>query len=295
MNVGGHDMPVYGDGRGDKDCTADDGDNDNWDDDDGAMEICPLGRKRRGTRATNKSTEPRAGRKGKKVVDDTSIGDRGKSRDFWTVDHMIALVRAKRDQDLHLVGLGHNYGQMKSRTWKWDDVEKRLVKAGVTTTKAEKCREKWDNLYQQFESVHRFMGQSGKQNFFTLTLTERKEKGFDFRMDERVYSEMNVMSKADHTIHPTNLADTGTVGGVQMVGPGGGRNESVASDGCRNGQDDDQRSTRDSSFSNGSAGGGDKRKNAIQLTFNVIADVMDKHGKLMATTVDSAARGSVQF
>ncbi|GBG73937.1 hypothetical protein CBR_g17652 [Chara braunii] len=289
MNVRGQDMLMDCDGGGGEDCTADDDDNDNGEDDDGEMEIRSLGRKRGGTRATNKSTEPRAGRKCKKVVDDTSTGDGGKSRDFWTVDHMIALVRAKSDQDLHPVGLGHNYGRMKSRTWKWDDVEKRLVKVGVTTRKVEECRKKWDNLYQQFKSVHKFMGQSGTQNFFTLTPTERKEKGSDFQMDEHVYSEMNAMSKADHTIGPTNLADTGAAGGVQMAGPGGGLNESVASEGCGGRQDNDQGSTRDSTFSGGSAGGGGKRKNVRQQTFDAISDIMDKHGKLMVT-VDSASK-----
>ncbi|GBG83481.1 hypothetical protein CBR_g37193 [Chara braunii] len=145
-------------------------------------------------------------------------------------------------------------------------------------------------MYQQFKSVHRFMGQSGKQNFFTLTSVERKEKGFDFRMDERVYSEMNTMLKADHSIHPTNLADTGAAGGVHMVGPSGSRNKSVASEGCGDGQDDDQGSTRDSTFSGGSADGGGKRRNVRQYTFDEIADVMDKHGKLMTTVVDSAIK-----
>ncbi|GBG63505.1 hypothetical protein CBR_g38573 [Chara braunii] len=134
------------------------------------------------------------------------------------------------------------------------------------------------------------MGESGKQNFFTLMLTERKEKGFDFRMDERVYSEMEAMSKADHTIHPASLVDTGAAGGVQMPGPGGDQNESVPSEGCGDGQDDDRGSTRDSTFSSGSAGRSGKRKNVRQQTFKAIADVMDKHGKMMATTVDSASK-----
>ncbi|GBG93120.1 hypothetical protein CBR_g59145 [Chara braunii] len=280
-------MVVDCDGGGGEDCTSDDDNNDNGENDGGDMETRPLGRKRGGTRATNKSMEPHAGRKSKQAVGDMSTGDGGKSRDFWTVDHMIALVRAKRDQDLHLAGLGHNYGRMKSRKWKLDDVEKRLVKAGVTTSKAEECGIKWDNLYQQFKSVHRFMGQSEKQNFFTVTPLERKEKGFDFRMDEHVYSEMNTVSKADHIIHPANLADTGAAGGVHMAGPRGGRNESVAREGCGDGQDDDQGSTRDSTFSGSSAGGGGKRRNVRQQTFDEITDVMDKHGKLMATAVDN--------
>ncbi|GBG85807.1 hypothetical protein CBR_g40617 [Chara braunii] len=94
----------------------------------------------------------------------------------------------------------------------------------------------------------------------------------------------------DHTIHPTNLADTGAAGGVQMIGPRGGRNESGGSEGCGDGQDDDQGSTRDSTFSGGGGGGGGKRKNVRQQTFDTIADVMKEHGNLMATTVDNASK-----
>ncbi|GBG90403.1 hypothetical protein CBR_g50651 [Chara braunii] len=179
------------------------------------------------------------------------------------------------------------------KSWKWDDVEKRLVKMGVTILMRRKVVDrgkKWDNLYQQFKFVHRFIGESRKHNFFRLTLAKRKECGFDFWMVERVYSEMKAMSKADHTIHPTNLADTGVAGGFEMPGAGGGRNESVAIEGCGDGQDDDQVSMRDFTFSGGSGCGGGKQKNVRQQTFEAIADVMDKHGKLMATTVDNASK-----
>ncbi|GBG86649.1 hypothetical protein CBR_g41711 [Chara braunii] len=268
-----------------------DGGNDNDDDDDdGEMEIRPLGMKRGGPRATRKSSEPRAGRRGKKTEGDASAGDGAKSRDFWTVEHMIALVRAKRDQDLHLAGLGHNMGRMKTKTWKWADIESRLVQMGVPTRKADDCGKKWDNLYMQFKIVHKFMGESGKPDFFTLAPRERKEQGFNFRMDERVYSDMMAMSKGDHTIHPTNLADTGAAGGVQLPGRTGGRNDSGGSGGCGDGQDDDQGSTRNSSFSGGAVGGCGKRKNVRKQTFDTIADVMKDHGSLMATTVDSASK-----
>ncbi|GBG65541.1 hypothetical protein CBR_g51424 [Chara braunii] len=254
------------------------------------MEIRLVGRKRGGSRATNKFTEPRAGRRGKKGVEDTSAGEGAKSRDFWTVKHMIALIRPKRDQDLHLAGLGHNSGRMKTKTWKWDDVEKRLVQMGVTSRKAVDCGKKWDNLYQQFKTVLKFMGESGKPNFFTLTPGERKERGFDFQMDERVYSEMTAMSRGDHTIHPTTLADTGVAGGVQMADPRGGRNEYGGNEGCGDGLDDDQGSMRDSMFSGGGGGRGGKQKNVRQQTFDTIADVMKEYRNLMATTVDSASK-----
>ncbi|GBG61535.1 hypothetical protein CBR_g22332 [Chara braunii] len=290
INVRADDTPGDCDGAGGEDLSAGNGGNDNDDDDDGEMEICPLGKKQGGPRATSKSSELRAGRRGKKTVGDASAGDGAKSRDFWTVEHMIALDRAKRDQDLHLAGLGHNMGRMKTKTWKWADIESRLVQMGVTTRKADDCGKKMDNLYMQFKIVHKFMGESGKPDFFSLAPRERKERGFDFRMDERVYSEMMAMSKGDHTIHPTNLADTSAAGGVQLPGRTGGRNESSGSDGCGDGQDDDQGSMRNSSFSGGAVGGCGKRKNVRQQTFDTIADVMKDHGSLMTTTVDSASQ-----
>ncbi|GBG71537.1 hypothetical protein CBR_g8955 [Chara braunii] len=250
INVGAENVFVDCDGGGGEEIAVDDGGDDNEEDDNDEMEIRPVGRKRGGSRATTKVRESCTGRKGKKCAEESSAGDGTKSRDFWTVEHMIALIRAKRDQDLHLAGLGHNYGRMKTKTWKWDDVEKRLVQMGVTGRKVVDCGKKWDNLYQQFKSVHKFMGESGKPNFFTLTPGERRERGFDFRMDERVYSEMK-----------TNLKDTGAPGGVQMPGALGGRNKSGGSDGGGDGQDDDHGSTRHSSLSGGGGGGAGKRKN----------------------------------
>ncbi|GBG67301.1 hypothetical protein CBR_g440 [Chara braunii] len=289
ISVGADDILRDEDGGVAEDCEADGGAGNDDEVDDENMEIRPLGRKWGGSTAAKKLPETRTGRRGKKGVEDALAGEGSKSRDFWTVEHMIALIQAKRDQDSHFAGLAHTTGRMETKTWKWDDVEKRLVHMGVTSRKAVDCGKKWDNLYQQFKTVHKFMGESGKPNFFTLTPGERKERGFDFRMDERVYSEMAAMTRSDHTIHPTNLADTGATGGVQMPGPHGGRNESGGSEGGGDGQNDDQGSTKDS-ISGGGVGGGNKEKNVRQQTFDTIADVMKEHGSLMASTVDSASK-----
>ncbi|GBG81072.1 hypothetical protein CBR_g31629 [Chara braunii] len=280
INVGADDILDDEDSAVAEDCEADDG----ADNDDEQMEIRPVGRKQGGSRVAKKLSETRTGRRGKKGMEDASAGEGSKSQDFGTVEHMIALMRAKRDQDSHLAGLAHTTRRMKTKTWKWDNMEKRLVHMGVTSRKAVDCGKKWDNLYQQFKIVHKFIGESGKPNFFTLTPWERKERGFDFRMDERVYSEMAAMTRSDHTIHPTNLTDTGATGGVQMPGPRGGRNESGGSEGGGDGQDHDQGSTRDS-ISGGGVGGGNKRNNVRQQTFDTIADVMKEHGSLIATTM----------
>ncbi|GBG82992.1 hypothetical protein CBR_g36521 [Chara braunii] len=55
---------------------------------------------------------------------------------FWFVDDMIALIRAKRDQDAHLQGMGTAFARMKPREWKWLDVGQRLKK-GTTTGRRE--------------------------------------------------------------------------------------------------------------------------------------------------------------
>ncbi|GBG89235.1 hypothetical protein CBR_g48943 [Chara braunii] len=257
INVGADDTLGDCDGAGGEDCSAGDGRNDNDEDDDGEMEIPPVGKKRGGPRATNKFTEPRAGRRGKKSAGDTPRPQH----------------RKDEDEDMEV---GRRREEARAD--------------GGDEQKGRGLREKWDNLYLQFKIVHKFMGESGKPDFFTLTPRERKERGFDFRMDERVYSKMKAMSRGDHTIHPTNLVDTGAAGGVKLPGPHGGRNESGGNDGCGDGQDDDQGSTRDSTFSGGGVSGCGKRKNVRQQTFDTIADVMKENGNLMATTVDSASK-----
>ncbi|GBG70717.1 hypothetical protein CBR_g8016 [Chara braunii] len=183
MKVLGDDIFVHCDGAEGEDYAANESECEDDEDGDDKTEICPLGRKRGGSRSRKKVVLPRAGRQGKRVVQDTGVVDATESRDFWTVEHMIGLIRAKRDQDLHLTGLGHNYGRMKSKTWKCDNVETRLMQMGVTSRKAVDYGKQLDNLYQQFKTVHKFMGEFGKQDFFGLTLVERKECGFHFRMD----------------------------------------------------------------------------------------------------------------
>ncbi|GBG76365.1 hypothetical protein CBR_g22112 [Chara braunii] len=66
INVGVNDNFGDCDGAGGEDCAADDGANENDEDDDGEMEICPIGRKWGGSRATNKCTKPHAEQRGKK-------------------------------------------------------------------------------------------------------------------------------------------------------------------------------------------------------------------------------------
>ncbi|GBG80645.1 hypothetical protein CBR_g31105 [Chara braunii] len=156
------------------------------------------------------------------------------------------------------------------------------------TTRAE--AKKWDNLMQQFKKVHKFLNLSGGKDYFKLASKARRSEGFNFVMDWSVYDEMEVMTKGDHTIHPKNLADTGAAGGVQMPAGAGAGGDTMAIEGGGEAADEEHGSTKDSTFSAGSGDGYGKRKNMRQQTFEAVVEVMDKHGALMASTMDNASK-----
>ncbi|GBG90713.1 hypothetical protein CBR_g51222 [Chara braunii] len=247
-------------------------------------DIRPLGR--RATRGGSGAKKgPAMKPRQMKNMDDDGEG----GRNFWSVGDTAALVRAKRDQDLYIAGLGTSFTHMKTAVWKWEDVRVRLQAMGVTRDAVD-CGRKWDNLMQQFKKVHKFQNLSGGKDYFRLALRERRSEGFSFVMDRSEYDEMVAMTKGDRTIHPANLADTGAAGGVQMPAGAGGDGGTMGADGGGETTDEEQESTKDSSFSAGSGGGYGKRKNMRQQTFEAVADVMEKHGALMASTMDSASK-----
>ncbi|GBG88979.1 hypothetical protein CBR_g48589 [Chara braunii] len=198
-----------------------------------------------------------------------------------------SLIRAKRDQDAHLQGMGHVYARMKPREWKWLDVATRLKKVGVER-EADWCGKKWDNLMQQFKKVHHFQGLSGKQDFFQLSGKDMMSKGFSFNMDRAVYDEILGSTAKKHTINPKNVADTGAQGGVRLPSASSADPESVGDgDGGAEHDDDDDGSTKGSSQTTGGAGGFGKRKSTWQQTFEAMTECMEKHGALMASTMES--------
>ncbi|GBG78764.1 hypothetical protein CBR_g27988 [Chara braunii] len=93
------------------------------------------------------------GRGGRGGVSD----DGGKSATYWSPEEQMQLVRCKREQEMHLAGLGHNYGRMRTKEWKWDDIAKRMANAGRPKD-AEDCMKKWENIFQNYKKV-----QSGGQ------------------------------------------------------------------------------------------------------------------------------------
>ncbi|GBG77741.1 hypothetical protein CBR_g24188 [Chara braunii] len=144
------------------------------------------------------------------------VGDKGGKHQAWSVEEMLKLARAKRDQQAHFEGMPHNYGRMRSREWKLQDLQKRLAEVGVNRT-TDDIGKKWDNVFQQYKKVQHYQNMSGRTNFFILTPAMRTEEGFNFRMDERVYNEIDNMSQNNKTIYQDNVADTSARGGVPPV------------------------------------------------------------------------------
>ncbi|GBG72458.1 hypothetical protein CBR_g12032 [Chara braunii] len=235
--------------KNDGDAPAVGADNQEWNDDDGeggeddAGHVPPLKQSSMGGRGGKTRACARNGNRGKKAAgngsDAEADGDAEGGRQFWSVDNMIALNRAKLDQDAHLQGMGIAYARMKLREWKWLDVEQRLKKVGVDT-EAERCGKKWDNLMQQFKKVHHFQGLSGKQDFFQFSGKERLSKGFNFNMDRAVYDEILGSTVKSHTINPKNVADIGAPSGVHLPFATSADPEFVGDGDAAVGHDDDE-------------------------------------------------------
>ncbi|GBG77717.1 hypothetical protein CBR_g24164 [Chara braunii] len=243
------------------------------------------GRGRASTTAVRRRTRSSAG-----STDAEGEGDGEGGRNFWSVEHMVSLIRAKRDQDAQLQASGHSFTRMRSREWKWLDVRKRLLKVGIDRP-ADKCGKKWDNLMQHFKKVHLFMGTSGREDFFQLTSQQRADKGFNFTMDRAMYDEIKGAKERSHTVSPTNVADIGGAGGVQLASAQSAPRESVGDgDAAADGIDEDDTSARGGSHTSGSPAGLGKRKNVRKQTFDALAESMDKHGVLMASTMESASK-----
>ncbi|GBG61242.1 hypothetical protein CBR_g19774 [Chara braunii] len=171
------------------------------------MEIRPLpvrGRERGGGVRQEKAVS-RVGRHSK-----GPSGEKAGKQPSWSVEEMLKLAQAKRDQQAHFEGMPHNYERMRNREWNLQDLQKRLLEVGVDRTTND-IGKKRDNLFQQYKKVQRYQNASGGKNFFNLAPVLRTEEGFNFRMEERVYDEIDAMSKGNKTIYPDNVADTSAV------------------------------------------------------------------------------------
>ncbi|GBG89507.1 hypothetical protein CBR_g49298 [Chara braunii] len=242
------------------------------------------------SKPSGRNARPRAKKGQGKGSGGEGDGDAEEKRNFWFVEHIIALIRAKTDQDAHMQGMGHAYARMKPQEWKWQDVAQRLKNVGVDRN-AEKCGKKWDNLMQQFKKVHHFQSPSGGADFFQLTSKERASRGFNFTMDRTVYDEIEGSTGMKHTIHSKNVADTGASGGVRPPSTSYVDPESVADgEGGAGREDGEEGSTRGSSQTTGTPDGYGKRKSTRQQTFEALTECMEKHGELMASAMESASK-----
>ncbi|GBG67222.1 hypothetical protein CBR_g84885 [Chara braunii] len=285
-------MRAHSDGGDDDRCGGDDADDgfreevEAGDDDDNNA-VRPVGKTGgRGIGRSNRGGRGRSvGRGGRGGVTD----DGGKSATYWSTDEQMLLVRCKREQDMHLAGLGHNYGQMRTKEWKWVDIAKRMANGG-SPKDADDCMKKWDNLFQNYKKIQRFQNASGRPDFFKLSNDERKEHNFKFRMERVLYNEIHSGMLGNHTIFPPNITDTDSPDGVQLPRRGADGGESVDSEGGGDGCPEERSSARDSDVNACSVAGGGKRKNARQQALETIADVMDRHGELMSSTIESSSK-----
>ncbi|GBG83869.1 hypothetical protein CBR_g37666 [Chara braunii] len=211
-------MRAHSDGVGDDAAYRNDDDDDeteeiNVGDGKHNVDIRPLGKRagrgRGRTRGGGRGqSNGRAGRGG-------ASEDGSKSATYWTIEEQMLLVRCKREQDMHMAGLGHNHGRMRTKEWKWKDIAKRLAVLG-TVKDVDDCFRKWENLFQNYKKIFRFQGKSGGMDFFRLTNEEKKEENFKFRMDKALYTEIHASMVGNYTIFPPNVADIGSPEGVQL-------------------------------------------------------------------------------
>ncbi|GBG64504.1 hypothetical protein CBR_g45200 [Chara braunii] len=222
--------------------------------DDESGDVFPLRTASMGRRTGKSMASVSTARRGKKAVggggEAEGDGEGEGGRNFWSVEHMVGVDRPTY-----------------------------------------KCGKKWDNLMQQFKKVHCFQVKSWKEDFFQLSTKERLARGFNFNMDRAVYEEIKGSTARSHTIHPQNVANTGRARGVQLPSGSSGGPESVGDgDAGGDGNDEDDSSTKGCSQTTGSPSGARKRKNMRQRTFEALTECMEKHGTLMASTMESASK-----
>ncbi|GBG71154.1 hypothetical protein CBR_g8456 [Chara braunii] len=190
------------------------------------------------------------------------------------------------DDDVPIRPLGKTVGRGKGRGR--GGVRGRSVGRGGRGGDAGDCMKKWDNLFQNYKKIQRFQNASGRPDFFRLTNEERKEHNFKFH--RALYNEIHAGMVGNHTIFPPNVADTGSPDGVQLPRRGAGGGESVCSEAAGEGCPDERSSARESDSNAGSGAGGGKRRNARQHAFETISDVMERHGALMSSTIESSSK-----
>ncbi|GBG86667.1 hypothetical protein CBR_g41729 [Chara braunii] len=132
---------------------------------------------------------------------------------------------------------------------------------------------------------------SGLQSYFLMSTKARKEKGYTFNLDRTLYDAIHIMQGNNQADHPPNLVDTDNRQGQQpqqgdqsQALVGGGKANTSASD---NKEADAGDGCGSRSSSNDIHG---KRKNARQLAFEAVTDVMKMHSTVVAESMDRASK-----
>ncbi|GBG75920.1 hypothetical protein CBR_g21162 [Chara braunii] len=138
-------------------------------------------------------------------------------------------------------------------------------------------------------------GRSRRQLLLMWKLRGRERvaeiSGFNFNMDRAMYDEIKGAKERSHTISPTSVADTGGAGGVQLPSAQSATLKSVGDgDGGGDGNNEDDSSAWGGSQTTDSPAAFGKRKNVRQQTFEALTECMEKHGALMASTMESASK-----
>ncbi|GBG77749.1 hypothetical protein CBR_g24196 [Chara braunii] len=229
--------------------------------------------------------------KGKDKEGDTN-GEGGGSgaRGNWSLNESLVLVRCKRDQDDYFANAGTNFARMKTKDQKWMEIAKRMEKEGVRRD-GEQCMKRWENIFGWYRKVWDREKASGLQSYFLMTTKAWKEKGYKFNLDRTLYDAIHIMQGNNQAVHPPNLMDTGNTQGQQsqqgeqsQAATGGGEADTSASEN-RGADTEDGCGSRSSS--NGIQG---KWKNARQLAFEAVTDVMKTHSTVVAESVDRASK-----
>ncbi|GBG65959.1 hypothetical protein CBR_g54938 [Chara braunii] len=165
-----------------------------------------------------------------------------------------------------------------------------MEKEGVRQN-GEQCMKRWENIFGWYRKVWNKEKDSGLQLYFLMSTKARKEKGYRFNLDRTLYDAIHIMQGNNQAVHPSNLVDTGNRQGLQsqqgdhsQAVVGTGEADTSASENKEADVDDGCGSRSSSNDMQG------KRKNARQLAFEAVMDVMKTHSTVVAESVDRGSK-----
>ncbi|GBG70430.1 hypothetical protein CBR_g6558 [Chara braunii] len=264
----GGDDNTRGEDVADEDCMDDDDESDE-DDDAAAKEVS----------STAGETKPSKRRGRSKAREEgggaDAEGGGGSTRQKWHLDELLVLVWCKRDLDDHMASQGSKFARMKTKTWKWNEIAKRMAQQGVTNRDGDLCMKRWENIFGWYRKIWDSEKDTDVQSLFLLTSKKRKEQGYKFAMDRQIYDAIHATTPNNQAIHPPNLHDTGGLPPQQPndVDQSQGRGPTVVGETSAS---DNMDSGAGDGYGSRSSRGGlvGKRKNARQLAFDAVTDVM---------------------